>query len=109
MKQIETVEIEDTIYEETYTAHIQKNGSAWIGWIPEVPDVKCLESTQEELLQTLEKELHRALVAEDESWDKEIKEDIKAGRLEHLSEKALENYKAGRYYQINDLNKLLEK
>ena len=96
MKQIETVEIEDTIYEETYTAHIQKNGSAWIGWIPEVPDVKCLESTQEELLQTLEKELHKALVSEDEAWDKEIEEDIKAGRLDRLRQEALQDLRAGK-------------
>ena len=38
MEAIQTVEIQDPIYEETYTAHIQKNGTAWIGWIPEVPE-----------------------------------------------------------------------
>lgn len=109
MELIEIVEIEDTIYQETYTAHIQKNGSAWMGWIPEVPNVKCEENTQEELIHKLEKELHIALVAEDEAWDKEIEEDIKAGKLDHLREKAIENYRAGRYYQIDDLKKLLEK
>ena len=96
MEIIEIVEIEDTIYEETYTAHIQKNGSTWMGWIPEVPDVKCEENTQEELLQTLEKALHKALVAEDEVWDKEIEEDIKAGRLDHLRKEALEDLRAGK-------------
>ena len=96
MKLIETVEIEDTIYEETYTAHIQKNGAAWMGWISEVPDVKCEENTQEELLQTLEKELHKALVAEDEVWDKEIEEDIKAGRLDRLRKEALEDFRTGK-------------
>ena len=49
MAKIQTVEIEDPVYEETYTAHIQKNGAAWMGWIPEVPEVKCEENTQEEL------------------------------------------------------------
>ena len=96
MELIETVEIEDTIYEETYTAHIQKNGSVWMGWIPEVPDVKCEENTQEELLQTLGKELHKALVAADEAWDKQIEEDIKAGRLDHLRKEALEDFRSGK-------------
>ncbi len=53
MEQIQIVKIKDTVYEETYTAHIQKNGTAWMGWIPEVPKVKCEENTQEELLQPL--------------------------------------------------------
>ena len=53
MEEIKTLEIQDPIYEETYTAHIQKNGAAWIGWIPEVPEVKCEEHTQEALLKTL--------------------------------------------------------
>lgn len=109
MDNIETIKIEDTVYEETYIAHIQKNGSVWMGWIPEVPDVKCEENTEDELLQTLVKELHKALVAEDDAWDKQIEHDVKAGKLDHLSNKAIENYKAGRYYQINDLYRLLEK
>ena len=93
MEIIEIVEIEDTIYEETYTAHIQNNSSVWMGWIP---DVKCEENTQEKLLQTLEKELHKALVTEDEAWDKEIEEDIKAGRLDRLRKEALEDFRAGK-------------
>ncbi len=55
MEQIQIVEIKDTVYEETYTAHIQKNGAVWMGWIPEVPKVECQENTQEELLKMLEK------------------------------------------------------
>ena len=31
MEKIKTLEIQDPIYEETYTAHIQRNGTAWIG------------------------------------------------------------------------------
>ena len=108
MEQIQIVEIEDTIYEETYTAHIQKNGTAWIGWIPEVPEVKCEENTQEELMNTLEKALHKALVDEDEAWEKQFEKDVKAGHLDHLLEKAEENFKAGKYYKIEDLQKLLE-
>ena len=109
MEKIQIVEIEDPIYEETYTAHIQKNGAAWSGWIPEVPEVSCEENTQEELLQTLAKELHKALETEQEAWEKQLEENVKAGHLDHLLEKAEKNFKVGRYYKIEDLQKLLEK
>ena len=108
MKAIQTVEIQDPVYEETYTAHIQKNGAAWIGWIPEVPKVKCEENTREELLKTLAKELHETLEADWEAWDKQLEEDVKAGRLDHLSEKALKNFREGRYYEIEKLQELLK-
>ena len=109
MKAIQIVEIQDPVYEETYTAHIQKNGAAWIGWIPEVPEVKCEENTREALLKTLVKDLHEALVAKEEEWDRQIEEDLKAGHLDDLLKKAEENFKAGRYYEIEDLQKFLEK
>ena len=96
MEQIQIVEIEDAVYEETYTAHIQKNGTAWIGWIPEVPKVECQENTQEALLKMLEKKLHETLVAEDEAWEKQFEEDVKAGHLDALREEALEDLRAGK-------------
>ncbi len=96
MEKIQTVEIEDPVYEETYTAHIQKNGAAWMGWIPEVPEVKCEEKTQEELHKTLVKVLHKTLVAEDEAWEKQLEEDVKAGKLDHLRKEALEDLRAGK-------------
>jgi hypothetical protein len=57
----------------------------------------------------LEKKLHETLVAEDEAWEKQLEENVKAGHLDHLLEKAEKNFKAGRYYKIEDLQKLLEK
>ncbi len=96
MEEIKIIEIEDTVYEESYSAHIQKNGASWLGWIPEVPDVNCEEQTQEELLIILAKELHQALVTEDEAWEKQIEEDIKAGKLDHLRKEALEDLRAGK-------------
>ena len=45
MEKIKTVEIHDKVFEETYTAHIQKNGMNWFGWIPEVSKVKCKANT----------------------------------------------------------------
>ena len=46
MEKIKTVEIHDKIFEETYTAHIQRNGTSWLGWIPDVPKVECKERTE---------------------------------------------------------------
>ena len=96
MEPIQTVEIQYLDPLETYTAHIEKNGSAWIGWIPEVPEVKCEESTRKALLETLESKLHAALETEWEEWCKQFEEDVNAGRLDHLSEKALKDLRAGR-------------
>ncbi len=96
MEEIKIIEIEDTVYEESYSAHIQKNEASWLGWIPEVPDVNCEEQTQEELLIILAKELHQALVTKDEAWEKQIEEDIKAGKLDHLRKEALEDLRAGK-------------
>ncbi len=96
MEQIQTVKIQYLDPLETYTAHIQKNGSGWIGWIPEVPEVKCEESSRRKLLKTLEKKLHAFLEADWEEWCKQFEENVKAGKLDHLSEKALEDLRAGR-------------
>ncbi|MDE0013655.1 MAG: hypothetical protein OXU36_21115 [Candidatus Poribacteria bacterium] len=97
MKKIKTVEIRDKVFEETYTVHIQKNSTGWLGWIPDVPKVKCQESTEVGLLKTLENKLHEALVAEEEAWEKQFEEDVKAGKLEKLRQEALEDVRAGRF------------
>ena len=96
MEKIQTVKIYDAEYETTYTAQIQKNGSSWIGWIQEHPKVKCEEGTQEALLKTLENTLYETLEADWEAWDKQLEEDVKAGRLDHLGDKAVEDLRAGR-------------
>ncbi len=100
MEQIKTIEIQDKVFEETYTAHVQKSGPIWLGWFPEVPEVKCEAPTEAVLLKTLEKRLHETLVAEEEAWEKQFEEDVKAGKLEHLRKEALEDVKAGRFMII---------
>lgn len=97
MEKIKTVEIHDNIFEETYTAHIEKNNTNWLGWIPEVPKVKCEEPTEAMLLKTLEKKLHEALIAEEEVWEKQFEEDVKAGKLDKFRKEALEDVRAGRF------------
>lgn len=97
MEQIKKIEIHDKIFEETYTAHIQSNGTNWLGWIPEVPKVKCEESTEAVLLKTLEKKLHEVLVAEEEAWEKQFEADVRAGKLDKFREEALADVRAGRF------------
>ena len=109
MKRSQTIKIQDPDYGDTYTLHIQQNESGWIGWVQEHPKVRCKDQTKEALLKTLQTTLFEKLEADWETWDKQLEEDVKAGKLEHLSEQALENFKAGRYYKIEDLQKLLEK
>lgn len=97
VEKIKTVEIHDNIFEETYTAHIQRNNTNWLGWIPEVPKVKCEEPTEAMLLKILEKKLHEALVAEEEVWEKQFEEDVTAGKLDKFRKEALEDVRAGRF------------
>ena len=97
MDKIKKVEIHDRIFEETYIAHIQSNGANWLGWIPEVPKVKCEEPTEAVLLKTLEKKLHEALVAEEEAWEKQFEADVKAGKLDKFREEALTDVRAGKF------------
>ena len=96
MEKIQTVKIQNPEYGDTYTAHIEKNGAGWLGQIQEVPEIKCEESTPDALLKVLKNELHEVLIARADAWDKQIEEDIKAGRLDRLGEKALEDLRAGR-------------
>ncbi len=96
MEQIKKVEIQDKVFGETYTANIQCNGTNWIGWIPEVPKVKCEASTESVLLKILEKKLHETLVAEEEAWEKQFEADVKAGKLDKFRKEALEDVRTGR-------------
>ena len=96
MAKTQTVKIYDAEYETTYTAHIQKNGDGWIGWIQEHPKVQCEESTQAVLLKTLEKTLYETLEADWEAWDKQLEEDAKTGKLDKLDGSVLEDLRAGR-------------
>ena len=104
MEKVHTATIQYTDYLETYTARMQQNGDGWIGWIREVPEVKCAASTQEALLKTLETELHEILAAEWEAWCKQFEEDVNAGRLDVLFDKALEHLRAGRCTDLFDGN-----
>ena len=93
---IRTFEIEDPVFEETYTAHVKKDSTGWTGWIPDVPEVECTAQTEEDLLQILSNRLHEALEAEEEEWKRQFEEAVKSGKLEPLREEALEDARTGR-------------
>ena len=92
----QSIKIVDSVFEETYTAHVTKKSTGWRGWIPDVPEVECEGKTKTELSKRLTARLREALEAREEAWDKQLEEDIKAGKLDHLREEALEEIKAGR-------------
>ena len=78
----------DPVYEESYTAHLEKEVVGWQGWIPRLPEVECAAKTKKELLDTLAIRLREALQAREDAWDKQFEADIEAGKLEHLREDA---------------------
>ncbi len=91
-----TYYIYNKLFDETYTAHIQKNGEGWEGSIMEHPEVECVAETAEVVQQKLPDMLEQTLIAKEKAWDQQIMEDMEAGRLDHLIEKAIQDYKAGK-------------
>ena len=103
MTQVHTAEIQDQGLGETYTAHIEKNGDGWIGWIQELPEVGCEEKTKKELLETLEVALHKVLKMyemEAETWDKQFETDVKSGKLDRFAKEAQADFRAGKCEEI---------
>ena len=86
--QFQHATIIDSIFEEPYTAHLEKKSVGWRGWIPQLPEVECTARRKKELLNTLAIRLREALQAREDAWDKQLEADIEAGKLEHLREDA---------------------
>lgn len=103
MDKLHTIEIQEQGFAEIYTVCAEQNGDGWIGWIQELPEVKCQRKTKKELLKVLKIELHERLEAyrvEAEVWDKQFEEDAKAGKLERFAEEALTDFRAGKCEDI---------
>ena len=98
--QFQSVEIVDQVFEEPYTAHLIKKSDGWRGWIPDIPEVECQAETKTELLENLTTKLREALEAREDAWDKQLEEDIKAGKLDYLRDEALEEIKAGKVIDL---------
>ena len=95
-----TYVVHNDTFDETFTAYIKKNGVSWLGWIPELPEVKCKGETVEIVQEELNDSLHKTLVAIEEAWEKQFEADVKAGRLEPLIEKAKRSCEEGNYTKI---------
>ena len=98
--QVQRATILDPVYEESYTAHLEKKSVGWRGWIPQLPEVECTAKTKKELLNSLAIKLREALQAREEAWDKQLEADIEAGKLEHLREDARRAKKAGKLIDL---------
>ena len=84
-----SIEIEDPVFLEKYTACITNYGSSWFGWIPqfeELKDIKYKSNSREGLIEKLTEQLHETLEARAQAWDKQIEADIAAGKLDKLRE-----------------------
>ena len=93
--QFQRATILDPVFEEPYTAYLEKKSAGWCGWIPQLPEVECTAKTKKELLNTLAIKLREALQAREDAWDEQLEADIEAGKLEHLREEARRAKKAG--------------
>ncbi|MYH80801.1 hypothetical protein F4009_10115 [Candidatus Poribacteria bacterium] len=92
----QSVPILDPVFQETYTAHLEKEELSWRGWMPQLPEVECPAKTKKELVNTLTIRLREALQAREDAWDKQLEVDIEAGKLEHLQEDARRAKQAGK-------------
>lgn len=89
------IQLNDPRFEETYTASVKRTSTGWSGRIPDVPEVKmCQGITQQALLEALADSLYEILKARSAAWDRQIEEDIKAGRLDPLRDEILEDIQA---------------
>ena len=52
-----TFELKDSVFEEIYIAHMEKETTGWRGWIPDIPEVDCTAYTEQDLLADLREAL----------------------------------------------------
>ena len=71
-KQFQSTPILDPVFEESYTAHSEKETVGWRGWISELPEVECTAKTKKELSNMLAISLREALQAREDAWDKQF-------------------------------------
>ena len=96
-RQSRSIKLNDPRFEETYTASVKRTSTGWSGRIPDVPEVNvCQGVTQQALLESLADSLHEVLKARSAAWDRQIEEDVKAGRLDPIRDEILEDIQAGR-------------
>ena len=58
--------------------------------------MKCEADTQDALLESLENTLYQVLEADWRAWDKQLEEDVKAGKLNATLERISADFHAGK-------------
>lgn len=62
--------------------------------------MKCEADTQDALLETLENTLYQVLEADWQAWDKQLEEDVKAGKLDAILKQVSADFHAGKYEDL---------
>ena len=92
--------IHNKLFDETFTAHIEKNGDGWVGLVPDIPEIKCHGDTVEAVEQKLPDEVNQELIREEEAWERLLTEAATSETIAKLEAQALQNYNEGRYTEL---------
>ncbi len=95
--------IHNKLFDETFTAHIEKNGTAWVGLVPDIPELKCHGDTVEAVEQKLPGEVNQELLREEEAWELLLVEAATSETLAKLEAQTQQNYNEGRYTELVSL------
>ncbi len=95
--------IHNKLFDEMFTAHIEKNGTGWVGLVPDIPELKCHGDTVEAVEQKLPGEVNQELLREEEEWELLLVEVAKSETLAELEAQAQQNYNEGRYTELVSL------
>lgn len=92
--------IHNKLFDETFTAHIEKNGAGWVGLVPDIPELKCYGDTIEEVEQKLPGEVNQELIRGEEAWERLLTESAMSETIAKLEAQAQQNYNEGKYTEL---------
>lgn len=92
--------IHNELFDETFTAHIEKNGAGWVGLVPDIPELKCHGNTVEAVEQKLPGAVNQVLIREEEAWERVLTEAAKSETLIKLEAQVQQNYNEGKYTKL---------
>lgn len=96
--------IHNELFDETFTAHIEKNGDGWVGLVPDIPELKCHGDTVEAVEQKLPGEVNQELIREEEAWERLLTKAATSETIAKLEAQAQKNYNEGKYTELVTLS-----
>ena len=96
--------IHNKLFDETFIAHIEKNGAGWVGLVPDIPELKCYGDTIEEVEQKLPGEVNQELIREEAEWECLLTEAAMSESIAKLEAQAQQNYDEGKYTELVPLS-----